>query len=161
MTKITPRFTKPVFLTGVLATVIAGALGFILHVSLFNRLQPIIEASVKTAHIAQPPYSPMINFFAAATMLLPVAVSVVIYYWLGHYVPGKSRIIKGLWFGIIIAFMKGGVIRQPIMDSLVGNPLIVVILQNGQILLENLTVGLVIALIMPLKSPGTQSGAID
>lgn len=146
------RGSAGIILKWSLATVTAGILGFLSHAFLVNLIQPFIMSTMRGADVAQPPYPPMIALSAAATALIPVGALTAMYHWLGHNIPARSRVGKGLWLGVLILLLKGELIRQPLMDLLIGNPLMVVALQNGQAVASNLIAALAIALLMPLKS---------
>ena len=135
-----------------LATFTAGMVGFVTHAVLVDMIQPLIMESLRGAGTIRPPYPPMVALSAAATALIPVGVLAAMYFWLGHHIPARSRTGRGLWLGVIILLLKGELVRQPVMDLIVGNPLMVVALQNGQAVLANMAAALAIALIMPTKN---------
>ena len=104
-------------------------------------------------HILHPDqYGFKVTFFAYLTLLIPASGIAFLYYFTGKDLPFNSRIVKGILLGIFLLLVKGDLIRQPIMDYLVGNPIIVVFLQHAQVWVYNLAITIVIALIVPFKN---------
>ena len=135
------------------AMVVAGLLGFLLHVTLGRLIQPIVSRAMQGVAIKQPPYGTAITALAAATSLLPAAVLALVFYALGSYIPARSRLIKGLLFGAVILAIKGQLFREPIMAIAIGNPVWIALLQQTEKWAANLGMCLTIALLVPLRLP--------
>ncbi len=136
---------------GILATLLASGVGMALHVFLLQTVTPLITHAMQGISIPQPPYSAIINLFAFITALLPVSGLAFLYYWIGDYIPAQSRLGKGLLLGFSFLFLKGDLIRQPLMNLLVGNPWEVVLLQLAEVWIPDLTIAIIIALIIPSR----------
>lgn len=118
-------------------TILFGVLGFFIHVALGSTVQAVVAENMKGVAILKPPYGPLITSIAGLTALIPALFSLVLYMVIRKQIPGKAPLIKGLFFGALILLLKGQLIRQPLMNYLVGNPLWVVVLQQSEIWLAN------------------------
>jgi hypothetical protein len=140
----------------ILAIILATAIALTSHIFLLKWLQPLINQGLAHAHIIHSKdYGHLIVSFAYITLLIPVAAIAFIYYFAGHLLPVKTRVMKGVLLGIILLLVKSDLIRQPVMNVLVGVPAWVSILQQIQVWVYCLAVTIIIALIIPLKNKST------
>jgi hypothetical protein len=83
------------------------------------------------------------------TALLPACGKVVAYLLIRDNLPGRSRIIKGIWFGALLTAMTDALIRVPIMSVVVGNPVDVMLIQSFEGWLIGPATGIAIAVLVP------------
>jgi hypothetical protein len=95
------------------------------------------------------PYPAWLVTVAFITELLPVAGKIALYLLIRDFLPGKSRLMKGLSYGLLLMAIGDTLVRAPLMDALVGNPVDVVLVQNAEGWAIDLSVGSVIALLAP------------
>ncbi len=101
-----------------------------------GRLEQII-------HEPYPIYVMAVAFLSAA---IPTLGKVFVYCWLHEKLPGRSPFVKGLWFGLLMLFIRDDMLRLPIMNLVVGNPFDVVLVQSLEAWLLYPLTGLLIAL---------------
>ncbi len=135
------------------AVVVAAAIGFSIHV-LYG--QGWAEAYVQRAAdmgrlngALHQPYPTTIVVIAALTALVPTAGKVLAYILLKERLPGRSRIVKGLAFGLLVLLMGDALIRLPLMNAVIGNPFDVVLVQSLEGWLIAPLMGIAIALLVP------------
>jgi len=133
------------------AAIVAAIVALSLHIFLQQWTQPIIAHLMIGVEVARPPYGPLITTAAYVTAVVPALVAAVLFYYGAHLLPSRSRIAKGLLLGGLIILIKGDLIRQPIMNFLIGNPLPVVALTDLHAVAANLGLGLAIGLLCPIK----------
>ena len=133
------------------AVIAVCLLAFTTHVILTNLLDPSIKQIAQSMKVAQPPYNIFITTFAFITETIPAAVTVLIYYLIQDHLPTQSRVVKGVVFATLILLMNGELIRQPIMNLLVGSPLTLVLLQEINVIVPNVISGILIAMIITNK----------
>jgi hypothetical protein len=135
-----------------LALFCAAAIGFGIHV-LYGR--GWAEAYVQAAAVAgrlphvHEPYPTYVVVVAFVTELLVVAGKIAAYILLRDALPGHSRLTKGLWFGLLLLGMSDALIRLPLMNYVVGNPVDVVFVQSLEGWLIGAATGVAIALLVP------------
>ena len=141
------------FLRIILAIVIASFISLSIHIFLLGWIKPIIALKMQGIIIPHPPYSQFINFMAYATIFIPVSAVSFGYYIVGDRISCDNRLLKGLILGTFILLIKGALIREPLMNLLVGNPTTIVLLQQSQVWISNFSMAIVIAFIInPLQS---------
>lgn len=145
---MTPRTAVRLFLVSFLA----AALALAAHVLLQQWAQPIIANRMSGIEVVRPPYGALITTMAYITAIVPTVVVAIVFYYAGHLLPARTRIGKGLWLALLILLVKGDLVRQPVMNALIGNPPAVVALNDLHILAANLLLGVVIGLLGPLNN---------
>lgn len=110
-----------------LATTISGSFGFIFHV-LYGRgwaVEYMDDAmkSGKMDGILQEPYPSYIVVTAALTALIPTIGKVFIWLFVRERLPGRSLLTKGFFFTMLMIISDGGLLRQDIMNLLIGMPI--------------------------------------
>jgi hypothetical protein len=132
----------------VCATFLATAITFTIHV-LYGRglAENYVQyaAQLGRIKIISEPYPFFVVAIASITALIPTSGKVALYFLVRHILPGRSRIVKGLWFGILLLAIGDGLIRNPIMSFVVGNPVDVVFVQSLEACLLPPLTGIVIA----------------
>jgi hypothetical protein len=127
---------------------LASIIGMVSHVYLLNATQPIINTYMSSVHVLHPPYNIFITTAAYITSVIPTVGKVAIYYFIERYSPYKKT-YNGIMFLLLLLLLNGEFLRMSVMNLLIGNPLKVVILQDGQAILVTLLSGLAIIFTMP------------
>ena len=143
------NFDISVALKLVLVVVISTVIGLSTHIYLLKIISPVIAERMQGVVIQKPPYSVVITTIAYITFVFPAIGTVLVYYFIQDVFPGKSRVVKGVLFGLLILLVKGELLRQPIMNFIVGNPIKITLLQQSQVWLSNLIMCVIIALFTP------------
>jgi hypothetical protein len=132
--------------------VIISVIGLTTHIYLQKFATPLISNFMAGKTVVQPPYPFNVLVSAYATAILPVAGLLIIYNLISSSLKFDSRILKGLVFGGLVLLSEGKLIREPVMNAVVGNPWEVVLLDQIQSWLPTLVICLLIALMMPVKN---------
>lgn len=136
----------PVLLTGLLA----GVLAVVLHIVIGTHVGGAVSVMMRGRHVLMPPYPANITITAIATAVLPGIGMTILYSLVVDRLPGGKWYLKGLCFSVLILFAKGELVRQPLMDLLIGNPIQVVLLQRLEPWLVSSAESLVIAALIAL-----------
>jgi hypothetical protein len=105
--------------------------------------------------IVQEPYPPDVYAVAAATTLIPTAFQVFLYFLIRERLPGRSDVIKGAWFGLLLLAIGDNLIRSPVMNLIIGNPIDVMLVQSAEAWTIAIIKGMLIGILSPqlMKSP--------
>jgi hypothetical protein len=113
---------------GLVASIAAGITGFAIHVGSQPWVQSWVTEHMQGRTVAA---SWDVRYFALATSI-EVGVGLTILYALARQaMPVKSPVLRGLLLGAILLAVMGRLVRQPTMNLLIGNPLSVVVVQDG------------------------------
>jgi hypothetical protein len=97
-------------------------------------------------------YNSFINTMSFLTKPLETLGVAIIYYLIGDRLYSNSRLIKAFILTILICLIKDGFIRQPLMNILLGNPILDPIYRESQVWLSSLAVSLILVfMIRPKK----------
>ncbi len=116
------------FLLIIIIAAIASASSFVIHVSTVEWL-PTWVGTQMHGIIIQPSWD--VRYIAGVTSIEYGIAACSLYYL------SRDKLIKlgvfraSLIFSVLLAAIHGAFIRQPLMDYVVGNPLHVVLVQNG------------------------------
>lgn len=138
-----------------LATVIAAAVGFAIHVIYGEGvLQTYIQQAAASGRLDSvnsgvPPHIAAIAFI---TVLIPYSAKTVVYYWAGHLIPSQAPPVKGIIYGLILLCLDHQLVRMPIMNVVVGNPVDVALLMSAESWSIELLSGVIIAYLVPLRA---------
>lgn len=132
------------------AAVIASASGFAFHVVIEERLRSWVAARMK-GHSVSP--SRKVLFPAALTSIESGAGLVVLYILVRDNLPFENAILRGLIVGFLVLAVSGRLFRQPVMNRLVGNPLKVVLVQDGAVWINWLLMCVIIAAVYEWLAP--------
>jgi hypothetical protein len=106
----------------------AAITGFVIHVATQGWVQSWVASHMQGREVAP---SWEVRYVALLTSL-EVGVGLVILYALVRTaLPAKSSLVRGLLLGVLLLAVMGRLIRQPAMNLVVGNPLVVVAVQDG------------------------------
>lgn len=124
---------------------VAAIAAFAIHVKYGNFVGGVVSNAMSGVEIARPPYGLGITTTAALTSLLPTLGVFIIFALIYDKLPSRSPLIKGVLFAVLRMFSEGQMVRMPLMNALVGNPLWVVALQQSEIWATNLLLSFVLA----------------
>lgn len=142
---------RSLYLYFVISIVLVTTIGFVLHVYFFYYTQGLIASLMQGVDVLKPPYGSAINVVAFLTAFIPTAAKVGLYYLIGKHLWFSSKLGKGFVYGLLLSLLRGELIREPVMNYLIGNPIEVIFIQQGQVILTNITLGVLISLVMPYK----------
>jgi hypothetical protein len=135
------------------ATAAAAAFGFTFHV-LYG--QGIAEDYMNTAREAgrlmgmiQEPYPTYIVVIAGGTAVLPTLGKVITWLLVRSNLPGKTTLVKALWFTALMIFAGDNFLRLPIMNFLIGMPIDVWFVYSAEMWIIVPAMCLLIAFISP------------
>jgi hypothetical protein len=147
-----------------LATIIAAAIGFTIHVLYGQGLaMEYVQAAAQEGRlngIIQQPYPAWLVTVAAMTALIPTLGKVLLYVLIQDKLPVSSNTGRGLLFGLLLLMVDNALLRAPIMNVVAGNPFDVTLVQSLEKWVIPLLMGLVIAHIVPsTDDPNKQRNA--
>jgi hypothetical protein len=123
--------------------------GLSLHIFL-QRVIPIhVSELMEGIIVLTPPYPWFVNVLAYVTAIFPVIGLMAIYHLINSHLPSKGRLAKGIVFGLLMLLVQGLLIREPVMNLLVGNGLEVTLLTEISSCLPRFIMCVLIALLMP------------
>lgn len=139
-----------------LAAVAAAILGFAVHV-LYGQgwAKGYVDGAAAAGRldgILQQPYPPAVIVVAAATAVLPALGKVLVFLLTQKHLPGRSGWQKGLSFGALLLLAGDGLLRTPVMNLIVGNPVDVVLVQVAEPWAMSFVTGIAIGTIAPMIS---------
>jgi len=111
-----------------LVAAIASATSFIIHVISAQWLPSWIGSQMQGILI-QPSWD--VRYIAGATSIEYGFAAVALYFLARDKLAKVGRFKSSIIFSILLASIHGAFIRQPCMDFVVGNPIQVVLVQNG------------------------------
>ena len=94
-----------------------------------------------------------VRYIAAVTSIETGIGLVVLYALLRPALPSKSSFVRGIILGILLLAVMGRLLRQPFMNLVSGNPLSVVIVQDGITWVVWLVASVIVALTYDWLSP--------
>ena len=139
----------------VLATAVASAAGFGIHV-LYGQGWALdyIGAAARAGRlngVVREPYPTYVVIIAGLTALIPTFGKVLVFLLVRDRLPGRAAYVKGLAFGLLLLMINDALIRLPIMNVVVGNPVDVMFIQSLEAWLIFPIMGVSIALISPVS----------
>ena len=135
------------------ATVLAAAIGFLIHVLYGQGVA--IEYVHKVAEegrlddVIKQPYPNWMVAIALLTAFIPAFGKVFVYILIQDNLPSRNKIIKGAIFGVLLLFVGDNLLRMPIMGIVTGNPFDVVLVQSLEKWIIYPAMGIFIALLAP------------
>lgn len=139
-----------------LAVGFAAALcGFVVHVALSGLIDPIVSRTMQALgeaghHLTRPQDSKAITILAAVTSLVEQGPAFAIAFLLvARALPERSRLVQATACSALLLGVRGDLMRMPVMNVAIGNPVWIALLQQAGTWLPVLTVCAVLALLMP------------
>ena len=149
----------PTWGAAIIAATLAAGIGFTLHVFSAEVITEYVAATMAGRHVA-PSWD--IRIPAALSSIEQGLALVVLYLLLRLRFPWLSTLWRGLLVTMLALALGGNLIRQPMMDLLIGNPLSVVAVQDGITWLIWIIMGLIVAtcldLMMPIRRSSEENG---
>lgn len=147
-----------------LASITAAGAGFAIHV-LYGRgpANDYVQEAAKAGRLSgmlQEPLPDWAVAVAATTAILPTIAVVVIYVLLQDRLPGKSRVVKGAWFALLLLATRDAFLRLPIMQTVIGMPLDVTLVQTSEGWLVFPVMGFLVALLAPTRPANDSQPAL-
>ena len=130
------------YVAGLIVAAVAAATGFVIHVASQDWLESWVSAQMQGHQVAA---SWDVRYLALVTSLEIGVGLVILYALVRSALPAKSSVGRGLMLAILLLAVMGRLVRQPVMNLAIGNPLPVVAVQDGTIWLLWLCVCLVVA----------------
>lgn len=116
------------YLKYLLLAALASTLGFIVHVFAVEWLQPWISQKMAN-HSVIPSWD--VRYFAMLTSIEYGIATILLYRLMRDKVIVHGKLKASLLLSVLLLGLHGALIRQPLMDVLVGSPLDVALLQNA------------------------------
>ncbi len=114
-----------------LAVIVATAVAFYFHVWLVHTIDPYVTNIMEHGYNVtnQSRYGVLITTVAGITGILPVAGVLILFLAIEPKLPISNPVLQGILLAIFFLLMDGQLIRQPLMNWLIGNPPQVVLLE--------------------------------
>jgi hypothetical protein len=126
--------TKPTLPPGVAVAVLVAALsGFVLHV-LYGRgcAETYVQTAAKEGrlkNVLHEPYPIVVVVLPFVLAAVPAFRKVIASYLCKERLPGQTRLIRGVWFALLMMGMTYTLIRLPLINLVIGNTLGVSLVQ--------------------------------
>lgn len=99
-----------------------------------------------------------VRFLAAATSIKVGVATALIYVLLRKAMPGLPTVARGALLGGLLLAVTGRLLRQPVMDLAIGNPLGVVLVQDGVTWLTWLARSIAVAVVYDILCAAARRG---
>ncbi|MEM9634602.1 MAG: hypothetical protein AAGA50_24950 [Pseudomonadota bacterium] len=135
------------------AASLAAAAGFVIHVFTVEWIHEWVAGQM-AGKTVQPSWDVRVPA-ALSSMEMGLALTIC-YALLKYRFPGLRWWIGGFGLGCLMLAVQGRLLRQPLMNWLVGNPIEVVLVQDGIAWLTWLVMALIVAFVfelMPMRHP--------
>ena len=126
---VNAQMRKPIQFT--IASIAASAAGFAVHKVFADRLPAWVSAHMENAQIKLPPYGPEIVVPAALTSLESGVAYLVAYLLVRRATPERSVLSRSLLVAALCLALHGSLLRMPVMQLLIGNPVWVTLVQHA------------------------------
>ena len=139
-----------------IATIIAAAIGFAIHVLYgqglaMDYVQNAAQEGRLNGILRQPYPFWLVTLAAAITTLIPTLGKAILYLVIQDKLSASSNTGRGLLFGLILLAIDEALLRTPIMSVAVGNPLDIMLVQSIEGWVIPFVTGLVFAHTLPRK----------
>jgi uncharacterized membrane protein YkvI len=116
------------YIAGLVTAIITAGVGLVIHVASQESIKSWV-ASHMAGHHVTPSWD--VRYIALLTSLEIGIGLVILYALVREALPGKSSLVRGILLGVLLLAIMGRLIRQPLMDLIIGNPVSVVAVQDG------------------------------
>lgn len=124
--------------------VIVSLAAFVMHLLTIEWVMGFVTDQMQD-RIIKPSWD--VRYVAALTSIEIGFGALLIYGLIHSQLPTNNTLLKGVLLTVLLLMVKGELIRQPLMNWLVGNPLSVVMVQDGMTWCIWLMMGMVIAIL--------------
>ena len=132
-----------------ISAVIASFISLSVHRIMLKETSSYLNQALVNISVIKPPYPAYINVIAYLTSILPGLGVTILYYLMTPYFNTPSKLLRTAYLSILLLLLKGELIRQLIMNILVGNPIAIAFLQQSQVWLTNIMMALAVVFLMP------------
>lgn len=132
------------YLAAIAAASVAAATGFFIHVATQEPIRVWVASQMQGQAVA---LSWDVRYLALVTSLESGIGLVLLYAMLRKVLPGLSTLARGGLLALLMLMVMGRLIRQPVMNLVIGNPLAVVAVQDGISWLLWLVMSLIVAFV--------------
>jgi hypothetical protein len=121
-----------------LASLAAAICGLAVHVGLLRLIDPVVGETMQALgaaghHLTRPEDSPAVAALAAVTSVLEQGPAFVIAFLLvANALPFRSRLEQALACAALLLAVRGDLLRMPIMNVAIGNPVRIALLQQTE-----------------------------
>lgn len=133
----------------ILTAVLVSVCGFIFHVFITEWITPYIQHQLNDIQVV-PSWN--VRYLAALSSIETGIGMTFLYILLRDRLPSKNAVARGGILALIELAIMGRLIRQPLMDYAIGNPLYIAILQNMDSWLVWLVIGITTTLLYDFLS---------
>jgi RimJ/RimL family protein N-acetyltransferase len=130
----------------VVPSTLASFVGFAVHRFFADRLPAWVSQQMEGVQIKMPPYGPEVVVPATLSSLESGVAFVVAYALLRRATPTLGVLVRALLLAGLCLGMQGAMLRMPLMQLVVGNPVWVTVVQHAAIWLPFLLESLAVAL---------------
>ena len=127
------------------AAISAAAVGFLVHKSFADRLPAWVSAHMGSVQIKLPPYGPEVVVPAALTSLEPGLAFLAAYLLARRATPAWPTWRRALVVAALCLGLQGSLLRMPVMQLVVGNPVGVTLVQHAALWMPYVAACLVVA----------------
>ncbi len=151
------------------AAVAASVVGFTVHKAFADRPPAWVSAQMGSTQIKLPPYGPEIVVPATLTSLELGVAYLAAYLLVRRATPDRSVFLRALLVAALCLALHGSLLRMPLMQLLVGNPVWVTVVQHAGTWAPVVAASLVVAyayeflggvLARPATSPGRRDTSV-
>lgn len=129
---------------------LSAAAGFVAHVFSVEVITPYVASVMAGRHVA-PSWD--VRIPAALSSIEQGIALALLYLLLRSSLPSLGTLWRGVLVGLLALALHGALVRQPMMDLLIGNPLGIVAVQDGMTWLIWLAMGLITAVCLDRLMP--------
>ncbi|RQP21158.1 hypothetical protein [Piscinibacter terrae] len=133
------------FLQILVPAIAASAAGFLPHKLFADWLPHWVGAHMEGVQIKVPPYGPEVVVPAALTYIEPGLAYLAAYVLVRKATPTSSVFVRALLVAALCLGLEGSIVRMPLMQLVIGNPLWVTLLQHAGIWVPYVAASLVVA----------------
>jgi hypothetical protein len=116
------------FIAGLAASIASAVTGFAVHVGSQSWVQSWVSERMQGTSVI-PSWD--VRYVALATSIEVGVGLTLLYALVRQSMPVRSPVLRGLLLGAILLAVMGRLVRQPLMNLVIGNPLSVVVVQDG------------------------------
>jgi hypothetical protein len=148
---------RKLFISIIYSVIISSFIALTFHILFINQASPIINEALNKVTIIKPPYPFYINAIAYITTFIPALATTLLYIAIFPIIKSRTYISRSFILGTFVLMIKGELMRQPLMNILVGNPYSIALFQQSQVWITNYIMAFIIVFIIK-KS---EANAID
>src|SRR5437868_4664010 len=116
-----------------LPTIAASAAGFFPHKLFADWLPQWVASHMEGVQIKFPPYGPEVVVPAALSYVEPGLAYLAAYVLVRKATPSSSVLVRALLVAALCLGLEGSIVRMPLMQLVIGNPLWVTLVQHAGI----------------------------